>query len=199
MRANFLYIALILAFGSLLFGCQTAVRFTSERSTETKSRKNNTATINSVSKTKNENKQLNSNIDSSGTYIADNSGYNKTRLLVEAEKWIGVPYKWGGRDTSGTDCSGFVQSVYKAFGLSLPRTASDQYDFSELINEEEAEPGDLIFFKIDERIVHVGLFAGHNKMIHASTKSGVIIQELSKYSYYSKKANIAGFGRIVTN
>ena len=68
-----------------------------------------------------------------------------------------------------------------------------------MIPEEEAKPGDLVFFKVNDRIVHVGLYTGNNMMIHASTKSGVITQDLKKYYYYSKKENIAGYGRIIRN
>lgn len=198
MRARFLYITALVTAGLFLFSCQSVVRFSGSIE-NTRKAANQIVTKDKHADKLSKDKIIPKKIPDSPIVLADNSSLFNGSLIGEAEKWLGVPYKWGGRDSAGTDCSGFVQSVYKAFGYNIPRTASEQYESSELIGEEEARPGDLIFFKIDERIVHVGLYAGNNKMIHASTKSGVIVQELNKYFYYSKKENIAGYGRIIPN
>lgn len=115
------------------------------------------------------------------------------RIINEAESWIGVPYKYGGEDRLGADCSGFVWNVFSSIGFALPRTAHQQYQFAMPINRNELRTSDLIFFSNDPTVDHVGIYVGNNNFIHASTSKGVIISSLSQ-NYYS--ARIRGFGRI---
>ncbi len=196
MKVKCLYIVLLLTGGFILNSCSSTVRFSSGKNELTEKKKAGTTKEDTRADSRNTPRPLTNNTPKAGQSMNTTTADNP--VIKEAERWIGVPYKWGGRDSAGTDCSGFVQSVYKTFGLSLPRTASDQYSYSQMIAEEEAVPGDLIFFRIDDKIVHVGLYAGNNRMIHASTKAGVIFQDLNKYLYYTNKTNIAGFGRVAT-
>jgi cell wall-associated NlpC family hydrolase len=119
--------------------------------------------------------------------------YKDSPLIRTASKWIGTPYCYGGSTTSCTDCSGFVSSVYREFGIELPRTAWDQYFFVTIIDNDMVQPGDLVFFKNNGAIYHVGIYAGNNEMIHASSSRGVIRQSLDD-PYFKK--NFAGFGRV---
>lgn len=107
-------------------------------------------------------------------------------LLDEARKWIGTPYVWGGHGRgTGTDCSGFTMEVFNAATHTLiPRTAAAQCQASEKISRSKARPGDLLFFNTgkgntSQRITHVGIYMGDDKMIHASSSRGVIIADLN--------------------
>lgn len=118
-------------------------------------------------------------------------------LLSEARSWLGVPYKYGGNDRSGVDCSGFVLQVYqRALDIPLPRTSREQHKYCTATSKERLIPGDLIFFASDkdrETVAHVGIFMGDNMMIHASTSKGVIISDITS-SYYAR--NYAGSGVV---
>lgn len=124
------------------------------------------------------------------------SGSERT-LISEAREWLGTPYKYGGNTRSGVDCSGFVYHVYRnSLDISLPRNSARQHDYCSKVKREDLATGDLVFFatnKGSRSVSHVGLYVGDNKMIHASTRRGVIVQDLSD-DYY-KKAYV-GAGRV---
>lgn len=83
------------------------------------------------------------------------------QILTEAQKFLGVPYKWGGTTPAGFDCSGFVQYVYKQLGIALPRTSEEQYAATTRIKESELQPGDLVFSEMGKSGPgHVGVYAG---------------------------------------
>lgn len=121
------------------------------------------------------------------------SGIRK-EILGEAEKWLGVPYKYGGESKSGTDCSGFTQSIMHTVGIEIPRTAAKQHDFAEAISKENLSCGDLVFFRRKDKISHVGIYTGNGSFIHASSKRGVCHNKLTDYYY---KKYFAGFGRVI--
>lgn len=92
--------------------------------------------------------------------------------LVEfAKKYIGTPYVWGGNSlSSGVDCSGLVQQVYKNFGVKVSRTTYTQIGEGKAVKMNELQPGDMVFFDTDPGSGgpdHVGIYAGNGKMIHA--------------------------------
>ncbi len=83
--------------------------------------------------------------------------------------WMNVPYMWGGRTPMGIDCSGFTQVIFKQLGINLPRDAWQQAIAGMAVdNLTEAIPGDLVFFGRKDRITHVGILVGDQKIIHAS-------------------------------
>jgi hypothetical protein len=85
------------------------------------------------------------------------------------KKYRYAPYLWGGKTPFGIDCSGFVQMVYKIGGYRLKRDAKDQALQGVKVNEiSEAQAGDLFFFGDAEKITHVGIYMGLNKIYHAS-------------------------------
>lgn len=105
----------------------------------------------------------------------------KGQAVVDyALQFVGNPYVWGGTSlTEGADCSGFVQSVYRDFGVSLPRVASEQANAGTRIPVSEAQPGDLIFYADNGEIYHVVLYMGNGQVVHASSAAtGIKVSEV---------------------
>jgi cell wall-associated NlpC family hydrolase len=99
--------------------------------------------------------------------------------VAEAQKYLGVPYLWGGTDPSkGLDCSGLTQLVYKNHGVDLPRVASQQATAGRPVaSVADAHPGDLMFFDYSSSsagIDHVGIYVGNGKMIAAPQPGEVV-------------------------
>lgn len=98
-----------------------------------------------------------------------------------AKEFIGNPYVWGGTSlTKGTDCSGFVMSVFKKYGVKLPRNSRAQAGCGTTIKVSEAKPGDLIFYAKGKTINHVAIYIGNGQVVHASSpKTGIKISNVS--------------------
>lgn len=108
-------------------------------------------------------------------------------IISTAKKYIGVPYVWGGSTPSGFDCSGFVQYVFNAHGISLPRVSKEQYSIGKKVSKANLKAGDLVFFNTEGNgVSHLGIYVGNNKFIHASSSKGVIISSLSSSYWVSK-------------
>ncbi len=107
----------------------------------------------------------------------------RVELVEYAKQFLGNPYVWGGTSlTKGADCSGFVLSVFKKFGVKLSRTAAAQSTHGTKIKASELQPGDLVFYSnASGGINHVALYIGGGRVIHASSpKTGI---KISKYNY----------------
>lgn len=119
----------------------------------------------------------------------DEPGGIAKALIVEARGWIGTPYRYGGKDKNGADCSGFIMQVFKnAAGLSLPRSSADQCKFCQPVDRAELRVGDLVFFSSNAsngKIAHVGMYIGNETMIHASSSRGVTESSLNANYYVS--------------
>ena len=105
--------------------------------------------------------------------VASSSGSAKGKEVANyACGFVGNPYVAGGTSlTKGADCSGFTQSVYKAFGYSLPRNSTSQRSVGKEVSYAEAEPGDIICYP-----GHVAIYIGNGKIVHASSaKTGIKI------------------------
>lgn len=111
-------------------------------------------------------------------------------MMIEfAQKFLDVPYLWGGRSIFGIDCSGFVQLCARAAGKLLPRDASQQIQEGELVYFlPEVQPGDLAFFGNEEgKIVHVGMMLDSERIIHCSGQ--VRIDYLDQTGIFNKERN----------
>lgn len=108
----------------------------------------------------------------------------RARIVHHAEQALGVPYRYGGNTLSGFDCSGLIQHVYAAAGLSLPRTTTDQYRRVRALAFNALEPGDAVFFSLDRKPSHVGIYVGDGDMIHAPSSGGVVRRESIDNDYW---------------
>jgi cell wall-associated NlpC family hydrolase len=113
------------------------------------------------------------------------SGFNAINLIADASELIGVPYVWGGTTTSGFDCSGFIQYVFKKNGVNLPRTAAQQYNAGSSVSSPQV--GDIVFFETYKAgPSHNGIYIGNNQFIHAGSSTGVTIANMNS-SYWSQR------------
>jgi gamma-D-glutamyl-L-lysine dipeptidyl-peptidase len=95
---------------------------------------------------------------------------NGNDIVADGERFLNLPYLWGGMSSYGYDCSGFSYSMCKANGYTIPRDAHDQANAGLEISVEEIKPGDLLFFAYEEgkgRIHHVGIYYGDGKLLHS--------------------------------
>lgn len=103
-------------------------------------------------------------------------------LCEYAKQFLGNPYVWGGTSlTKGADCSGFVLSVFKNFGYTLPHSSVSQSKKGTKVTASELQPGDLIFYGVNSTVNHVAIYIGGGKVIHASSKTTGI--KISNYTY----------------
>lgn len=117
-------------------------------------------------------------------------------IINEANSYIGTPYRFGGTTRRGIDCSAFMQKIYDAAGVNLPRVSSNQAKIGIPISKSDLQKGDLIFFSTTSRnrITHVGMVVGveggNVKFIHAASSRGVSIASLSN-AYWKKRYRFA--------
>jgi len=118
---------------------------------------------------------------------------NNINIFKVLDQWMGTRYRLGGENKDGIDCSALTQVLFTSlYGITLPRTAKEQYDFSRKISRAELKEGDLVFFNTIGGVSHVGMYLQNNKFIHAST-GGVTISDLYE-EYWMKK--FIGVGRV---
>ena len=117
------------------------------------------------------------------------------KLYRFIDTWIGVPYKSGGMDKKGLDCSAFTSLLTnEIYNKQLPRTARLMAEDVKRKFEKDLKEGDLVFFDFDgKKFSHVGVYLHNNKFVHASTSKGVIISDLKDqwyYKYFSRAGSI---------
>jgi hypothetical protein len=114
-------------------------------------------------------------------------------LVSLIDEWMGTRYRLGGTSKLGIDCSAFMQVLFTGiYGISLPRTAREQYNMSQRISRTDLKEGDLIFFNTTGGVSHVGMYLQNNKFVHASS-SGVTISDIFD-EYWVKR--FIGVGRV---
>ena len=163
-------IALVVLAGLIMIpGCAPSIRYTrgSSQITETETRKST---------------------------VPRNWDYRKSyklplsRLSSVINSWLGTPYRYGGINKRGVDCSGFVCVVFREINRAkLPHSTRKMRKYGKVVQLKQASPGDLVFFRNSLRSVnHVGIFMGNGKFAHASSSKGVIYSNLND-SYYSRR------------
>lgn len=131
-----------------------------------------------------------------GSSFVTSGAFTKTgnAIVAEAEKYLGVPYVWGGESPNGFDCSGLVQYICNSLGIDVSRVAEDQFANGIAVNRDELMAGDLVFFEKNGYIHHVGIYAGNNMMIHAPHTGDVVKYTSLDNDYY--KNEYAGARRV---
>jgi cell wall-associated NlpC family hydrolase len=120
-------------------------------------------------------------------------------IALRAIAQVGTRYRYGGADLEGFDCSGLVYFIHRELGMSVPRTAAEQYAASTPVNVRGLTPGDLLFFRTtrSKRITHVAIYAGGGRFVHApQTGRTIELRELHDY-YYGPR--LVGAGRLHNN
>jgi cell wall-associated NlpC family hydrolase len=121
-----------------------------------------------------------------------------SELVLNAMGFLGVPYRRGGNSVeTGFDCSGFVRAMYEqTVGLVLPRKADDQAAVTQVIERQELQPGDLVFFNTMRRAFsHVGIYVGEGKFIHSPKPGQQVRVEDMSGSYWQRRFD--GARRVV--
>jgi hypothetical protein len=124
--------------------------------------------------------------------------YLRYKLVETAERFIGIPYRWGGSSPdAGFDCSGLTMTVYRLNGLNLPRSSREQFGTGIPIKQSELSRGDLVFFATSRTglVSHVGIYAGKGKFIHAPGRGkririSALSQRYFKYRYAGARTYI---------
>ena len=116
-------------------------------------------------------------------------------LISFAMQFVGNPYVWGGTSlTNGCDCSGFVQEVFRHFGIITGRTSRDQYANCVYLKGKEVMPGDLVFYADETGYInHVAIYAGNYMIVHAANRKAGI--KVNRYDYKRPYA----YGRFIAN
>ena len=126
---------------------------------------------------------------------------NISTVITKAQSYKGTPYKYGGTNTKGIDCSALIQNSFSYAGYKIPRTSKEQSKYGKKVGWGGVRPGDLVFFKFKkkgEKWFHSGLVVrreGDNiYFVHASSSRGVVESNLNA-DYYKK--NVKVFRRVI--
>jgi cell wall-associated NlpC family hydrolase len=114
---------------------------------------------------------------------------------VNPLQFRGIPYRDGGSDPRGFDCSGFTQYVFAQSGVSLPREVRDQFNLGTAVDRGSQLPGDLVFFSTTSPTAsHVGIVISGDEFVHAPSSRGVVRVERMSLPYWSSR--FVGIRRI---
>jgi hypothetical protein len=131
------------------------------------------------------------------TQEAEANGATPEGIANYAQQFKGVPYKFGGTTPSGFDCSGYIRYVFNHFGISLPRTAVEQYGVGTAVSKSNLQKGDLVFYANTYKpgISHTGIYLGNGNVISAESK-GIAISNINTNPYWGPK--YAGARRLTS-
>lgn len=107
------------------------------------------------------------------------------RAAATALNQVGVPYRYGGSSRAGFDCSGLVQFSYGKAGKMIPRTTGQLWSSTATVPRDQIEVGDLLFFRIEGKMQHVGLYIGDQKFVHAPSSGRTVSVATLTSPYYS--------------
>lgn len=114
------------------------------------------------------------------------------QAAATARRMVGRPYRWGGAGPEVFDCSGLVHYAYQRAGARVPRTSAEQFRVARPLALEHVRPGDLVFFRLAQKVSHVGIYLGDGRFVHApSTGKTVRIDQLDS-PYYARHFVRAG-------
>ncbi len=117
-------------------------------------------------------------------------------VVALARSFVGTPYRNGGTDPGGFDCSGFTRYVFRQLGVALPRGVQEQATAGDRVDRRDLRAGDLVFFAIDGRTVsHVGIVVSADRFVHAPSSRGSVREESLGVAYW--QARYAAARRVV--
>ena len=181
----------LLSFNSKKNQTKKAIEATTKAITaQEKAYKKYMAYANKAAKTQNSKKTTSSSSSTGGNALYD-----------EATNYLGLKYVWGGASlTSGADCSGFTQQIYKKFGVSLPHHAADQAKMgTKITSKKNLQAGDLVFFGSKNNITHVGIYGGDGKFIESPhTGASVRVSKLSSRKDFVSGSRFSGISGSTT-
>ncbi len=182
----------LLTFGQKKNQTKKAIEATTKAITaQEKAYKKYMSYANKAAKTQNSKKTTSSSSSSSGG----------NALYDTATNYLGLKYVWGGASlTSGADCSGFTQQIYKKFGVSLPHHAADQAKMgTKITSKKNLQAGDLVFFGSKNNITHVGIYGGDGKFIESPhTGASVRVSKLSSRKDFVSGSRFSGISGSTT-
>ena len=112
----------------------------------------------------------------------------RVRVVDAAFRYWGLPYLYGGAPPGPTDCSGFVQAVFRDCGISLPRTAAEQFYVGYGVPQEQLAVGDRLYFiNSDGYIGHTGIYIGNGQFVHASSRRGYVGIDSIRSGFYNRR------------
>jgi cell wall-associated NlpC family hydrolase len=117
-------------------------------------------------------------------------------IAAQAIALVGKPYRYGGADLDGFDCSGLVYFIHHALGINVPRTAAQQQRAAASVARTQLQPGDLVFFDTTGRkqVSHVGIYVGDSRFVHAPQTGKLIELRSLTDSYYG--SHLISSGRL---
>ena len=129
-------------------------------------------------------------VDRKATPVTPDNGSRIARAALDV---LGTPYRYGGNNKNGFDCSGLVQYAHSQAGISIPRTTATQFSNAP-VKPDSLQVGDVLFFKLNGRISHNGIYLGDDRFIHApSTGKNVTIARTDNPYFQKRLAAIARY------
>lgn len=114
--------------------------------------------------------------------------HQRTTVVTTATRMIGAPYRYGGNDPGGFDCSGLVQYAHDRAGLMVPRTTHEQWRRAGRLSRRHLLPGDLVFFDLgSEKARHVGIYEGGGVFIHAPSRGKRVSRASLDNPYWNRR------------
>ena len=126
-----------------------------------------------------------------GSRAADTPGERAAAVALDQ---VGAPYRYGGSTPAGFDCSGLVQYSYGKAGVAVPRTTGQLWSSAQTVDRHELRAGDLLFFNVDGKMAHVGMYLGGQRFVHAP-QSGRTVSVASLDSPFYRTALVRA-GRV---
>ena len=122
----------------------------------------------------------------SGTFDQLDNIILEDALLKAFDDWEGTRYSFGGDSANGIDCSALTRSIYRSvFSFELPRVSTDQIKEGTIVNRNDLKPGDILYFRPENRVNHTAVYIGNSLFINASSSKGVILSSLDS-TYWGK-------------
>jgi lipoprotein Spr len=122
----------------------------------------------------------------SGTFDQLDNIILEDALLKAFDEWEGTRYSFGGDSANGIDCSALTRRIYRSvFSFELPRISTDQIKEGTIVNRNDLKPGDILYFRPENRVNHTAVYIGNSLFINASSSKGVILSSLDS-TYWGK-------------